>query len=37
VQRAITKRYVAFGRLFDAYFKLRGVDKKSVGIEIKAV
>ena len=37
VQRAITKRYGPFGRLFDLYFKLSGVDKKSVGIEIKAV
>ena len=37
VQRAITKRYGPIGRLFDVYLKLRGVDKKSVGIEIKAV
>jgi PPOX class probable F420-dependent enzyme len=37
VQRAITKRYGLFGRLFDVYLKLSGVDKKSVGIEIKAV
>jgi PPOX class probable F420-dependent enzyme len=36
VQRAITKRYGPFGRLFDLYFKLSGVDKKSVGIELKA-
>jgi hypothetical protein len=37
VQRAITKRYGPRGRLFDLYLKLRGVDKKSVGIEIQAV
>jgi PPOX class probable F420-dependent enzyme len=36
VQRAITKRYGLFGRLFDVYLKLSGVDKKSVGVEIKA-
>ena len=36
VQRAITKRYGPFGRLFDVYLKLSGVDKKSVGVEIKA-
>jgi PPOX class probable F420-dependent enzyme len=36
VQRAITKRYGPFGRLFDLYFKLSGVDKKSIGIELKA-
>jgi hypothetical protein len=37
VQRAITKRYGPIGRLFDLYLKLSGVDKKSVGIELKAV
>jgi PPOX class probable F420-dependent enzyme len=36
VQRAITKRYGLFGRLFDVYLRLSGVDKKSVGVEIKA-
>jgi PPOX class probable F420-dependent enzyme len=36
VQRAITKRYGLFGRLFDVYLKLSGVGKKSVGVEIKA-
>jgi uncharacterized protein len=36
VQRAITKRYGLFGRVFDVYLKLSGVDKKSVGVEIKA-
>jgi hypothetical protein len=36
VQRAITKRYGPFGRLFDLYFKLSGVDKKSIGIALKA-
>jgi hypothetical protein len=36
VQRAITKRYGPFGRLFDVYLELRGLDKKSVGIELKA-
>ena len=36
VQRAITKRYGPFGRLFDIYLKLSGVDKKSIGVEIKA-
>ncbi|MDT5399281.1 MAG: hypothetical protein QOK33_2512 [Mycobacterium sp.] len=37
MQRAITKRYGPIGRLFDLYLKLSGVDKKSVGIELKAV
>jgi uncharacterized protein len=36
VQRAITKQYGLFGRLFDVYLKVRGLDKKSVGVEIKA-
>ena len=36
VQRAITKRYGPFGRLLDVYLKLRGVEKKSIGIELKA-
>jgi PPOX class probable F420-dependent enzyme len=36
VQRAITKRYGLFGRLFDVYLKLRGLDKKSIGVELKA-
>ncbi|MGH3644457.1 MAG: PPOX class F420-dependent oxidoreductase [Mycobacterium sp.] len=37
VQRAITKRYGLFGRLFDVYLKLSGLDEKSVGVELKAV
>jgi uncharacterized protein len=36
VQRAITKRYGLLGPLFDAYLKLSGYAKKSVGIELKA-
>jgi PPOX class probable F420-dependent enzyme len=36
VQRAITKRYGLFGRLFDVYLKLRGLDEKSIGVELKA-
>jgi PPOX class probable F420-dependent enzyme len=36
VQRAITKRYGLFGRLFDAYLKLSGVDNQGVGVELKA-
>jgi PPOX class probable F420-dependent enzyme len=36
VQRAITKRYGLFGRLFDLHLKLSGVDNKGVGIELKA-
>jgi PPOX class probable F420-dependent enzyme len=36
VQRAITKRYGLFGRLFDVYLKLSRLDKKSVGVEVKA-
>jgi|SRR3954467_1317704 len=37
VQRAITKRYGLLGPLFDAYLKLSGYAKKSIGIELKAV
>ncbi|MFC9766540.1 PPOX class F420-dependent oxidoreductase [Rhodococcus jostii] len=36
VQRAITKRYGLIGWLFNRYTKLRGIDKKSVGLELKA-
>jgi uncharacterized protein len=36
VQRAITKRYGLLGPLFDAYLKLSGYAKKSIGIELKA-
>ncbi|ELB93679.1 pyridoxamine 5'-phosphate oxidase-like FMN-binding protein [Rhodococcus wratislaviensis IFP 2016] len=36
VQRAITKRYGLIGWLFNQYTKLRGIDKKSVGLELKA-
>jgi PPOX class probable F420-dependent enzyme len=36
VQRAVTKQYGLFGRLFDLYLKLSGVDKKSIGIELTA-
>ncbi len=36
VQRAVTKRYGVIGWLFDQYTKQRGIDKKSVGLELKA-
>jgi PPOX class probable F420-dependent enzyme len=36
VQRAINKRYGVLGWLFGVYTKLRGLDKKSVGLELKA-
>ena len=36
VQRAITKRYGLLVPLFDAYLKLSGYAKKSIGIELKA-
>ncbi|MGX9792095.1 PPOX class F420-dependent oxidoreductase [Mycobacterium sp. MMS18-G62] len=36
VQRAINKRYGVLGWLFGVYVKVRGLDKKSVGVEIKA-
>jgi hypothetical protein len=36
VQRAITQRYGLIGRLFNLYTKLRGIDEKSVGLELKA-
>jgi PPOX class probable F420-dependent enzyme len=35
VQRAINKRYGVLGWLFGIYTKVRGLDKKSVGLEIK--
>ncbi len=36
VRRAINKRYGVLGWLFGLYIKLRGLDKKSVGLELKA-
>jgi PPOX class probable F420-dependent enzyme len=36
VRRAINKRYGVLGWLFGIYIKLRGLDKKSVGVELKA-
>jgi PPOX class probable F420-dependent enzyme len=36
VRRAINKRYGVLGWLFGVYTKVRGLDKKSVGVEIKA-
>ena len=36
VQRAINKRYGVLDWLFGVYTKVRGLDKKSVGVEIKA-
>jgi PPOX class probable F420-dependent enzyme len=36
VQRAINKHYGVLGWLFGVYTKVRGLDKKSVGVEIKA-
>ena len=37
VQRAVNKRYGIVGWGFGVYMKLRGLDKKSVGVELKAV
>ncbi|MDT5046080.1 MAG: uncharacterized protein QOG75_1933 [Mycobacterium sp.] len=36
VQRAVNKRYGVLGWLFGVYMKVRGLDKKSVGVELKA-
>ena len=36
VQRAVNKRYGVLGWAFGVYMKLRGLDKKSVGVELKA-
>ena len=36
VQHAVNKRYGALGWAFGVYMKLRGLDKKSVGVELKA-
>jgi PPOX class probable F420-dependent enzyme len=36
VQRAVNKRYGVLGWLFGVYMKVRGLDKKSVGLELKA-
>jgi hypothetical protein len=36
VQRAITKRYGFMGWTFGLYVKLRKLDQKSVGLELKA-
>jgi len=36
VVRAVQKRYGLLGWLFVSYMKLRGLDKKSVGVELKA-
>jgi PPOX class probable F420-dependent enzyme len=36
VQRAVVKRYGVVGRAFGLYMKLRGLDAKSVGLELKA-
>ncbi len=36
VVRAVNKRYGILGWGFGAYMKLRGIDKKSVGVELKA-
>ena len=36
VQRAVNKRYGILGWGFGVYMKLRGLDKKSVGVELKA-
>lgn len=36
VIRAVNKRYGILGWLFGTYMKVRGLDKKSVGIELKA-
>ena len=36
VVRAVSKRYGIIGWLFGIYIKMRGLDKKSVGVELKA-
>lgn len=36
VVRAVNKRYGILGWLFSIYTKVRGLDKKSVGVELKA-
>lgn len=36
VQRAVNKRYGVLGWLFGTYMKLRGLDKKGLGVELKA-
>ena len=36
VQRAVNKRYGVLGWGFGVYMKLRGLDRKSVGVEPKA-
>ncbi|HJT95766.1 MAG TPA: PPOX class F420-dependent oxidoreductase [Mycobacterium sp.] len=36
VVRAVSKRYGIIGWLFGIYIKVRGLDKKSVGVELKA-
>ena len=36
VQRAVVKRYGVVGWAFSLYMKLRGLDAKSVGLELKA-
>jgi uncharacterized protein len=36
VQRAVVKRYGIVGRAFGLYMRLRGLDGKSVGLELKA-
>ena len=36
VRHAINKRYGVLGWLFGVYIKLRGLDKKSVGVELTA-
>ena len=36
VVRAVTKRYGILGWGFGVYMKLRGLDRKSVGVELKA-
>lgn len=36
VVHAVNKRYGVLGWLFGVYMKVRGLDKKSVGVELKA-
>jgi PPOX class probable F420-dependent enzyme len=36
VQRAVVKRYGVVGWAFGQYMRLRGLDEKSVGLELKA-
>jgi PPOX class probable F420-dependent enzyme len=36
VQRAVNKWYGVLGWLFGVYMKVRGLDKKSVGVELNA-